>query len=129
MAKGKRPEQRTRNRRGAIVEKLLRCGSLLPEIRHLPRQHFLLPLIKQRPRNRARAEVRHVLILLQAIDRFLQDTLVAAKNRAVARQQKVRVVLDDALERLDEVRQVRAVMGVDHADTTVLVNVVAGEEE
>ena len=35
----------------------------------------------------------------------------------------------DALQRRDEVRDVRAVVGVDHADAAVLVDVVAAEEQ
>ena len=103
--------------------------SVLGKIRHLPRRHFFLPLIQQRPGNRAGAEVGHVLVLRQPVDRLLQNAIVAAEDRAVAGEQELGIVLDDALQALDEVGQVGAVMSVDDADAAVLVDVVAAKEQ
>ncbi|MEK7787619.1 MAG: hypothetical protein AAB658_19620, partial [Chloroflexota bacterium] len=44
--------------------------------------------------------------LRQAVDSLLEDAVGAAEDRAVARQQELRVVLLDAYQRLDELRQV-----------------------
>src|SRR5438128_11950990 len=88
----------------------------LTEIRHAAFNDFLFPFVQERPANSASAEVSHVLIAAEAIDRFLDDAVVAAKHRAVARQKEFGIVLADALERADEVGDVGAMMGVDHAD-------------
>src|SRR5437879_3667720 len=82
----------------------------LAEIRHAAFNDFLFPFVQERPANSASAEVSHVLIAAEAIDRFLDDAVVAAKHRAVARQKEFGIVLADALERADEVGDVGAMM-------------------
>ena len=99
------------------------------EVRHPPLAHVLFPLVQQRPADGAGAEVGHVLILRQPVDGLLQDAVVAAEDRAVAGQQELGVVLADALQRLEEVGDVGAVVGVDDADAAVLVDVVAAEKQ
>ena len=54
---------------------------------------------------------------------------IFAKNRTVAGKQILRVVVADAVERLNEARQVRAMMGVDGPDAAILVDVVAAEKQ
>ena len=60
---------------------------------------------------------------------FCRMRVVAAEDGAVAGQQELGVVACNALQRLQKLRDVRAVMGVDDADAAVLVDVVAAEEE
>jgi len=57
------------------------------------------------------AEVGHVLVLRQPVDGLLEDAVVAAEHRAVARQQELTVVARDPLQRLEEVGDIRAVGG------------------
>ncbi len=97
--------------------------------RQFPLDQFLFPLIHQRPVDRAGAEVGHVEITVQAVDRFLDVRVVFLEHGAVAGQQPLDIARLDALERLDEVGDAAAVVGVDRADTTVAEEVVAAEEQ
>ena len=45
----------------------------LTEIRHAAFNDFLFPFVQERPANSASAEVSHVLIAAEAIDRFLES--------------------------------------------------------
>src|SRR5262245_48358899 len=99
------------------------------EFRQPPRDHVRLPLVQQRPVHRTRSEVGHVLVAGQPVDRLLNDCRVAAEDRAVAGEQELRVVGQNAPQRLDEVRKLRPVVGVDHPDTRVLVDVVPAKEQ
>src|SRR5687768_13874100 len=99
------------------------------EVGQLAGGDFLFPFVEEWPGDGAGAEVGHVLILRQAVDRLLQDAVVTAKDRPVARQQELGVVLDDALQRLQVIRNVRSMMCVDDANAAVLVNVVAAKKE
>ena len=101
----------------------------MSQLRHLPREHVLLPLLLQRPGDGAGAEVGHVLVLREPVDGILKNLGIFPENRAVARQEELGVVVADARQRLDEAGQVRAVVGVDRADAAVLVDVVAAEEQ
>src|SRR6516165_4057357 len=101
----------------------------LSEIRHSALADFFFPFVQERPSDGARAEVGHVLIADKAVNRFLNDAVITAKHRAVAGQEELGIVLADALERVNEVRDVGAVMGINDPDTTVLVDVVAAEEQ
>ena len=73
------------------------------ELRHPPRDHVCFPLVEQRPGGGAGAEVGHVLILGQPVDRLLQDTRIAPEDGTVTRQQKLSVVTLDAPQRVGHV--------------------------
>ena len=68
-------------------------------------------------------------IAFQAIDCFLDVGVVFAKDGAVAGEEPLDVACLDALERLDEVGDAAAVVGVDRADAAVAENVVAREKQ
>ena len=55
--------------------------------------------------------------------------VVLAENRPVAGEQPLDIVLEDALQRVEERRDVAAVMGVDGADAAIAVNVVAAKQQ
>src|SRR5262249_1030367 len=98
-------------------------------VRHPALGDVLLPLVEQRPADGAGAEVGHVLVLAEAVDGLLQDAVVAAEDRPVAGQQELSVVAVDAAQRLEELGDVGAVVGVDGADAAVLVDVVPAEQQ
>src|SRR5437588_10259820 len=75
--------------------------------------HIGFPFVEQRPVNGAGAEIGHVLVLREPVDGFLQDTIVAAKNGAMTGKEVLRVVVENAFERIDELRDVGAVVRVD----------------
>src|SRR5687768_10738323 len=100
---------------------LIHRSSFPVEVWHLARGDLRLPVVEQRPGNGAGAEVGHVLVLGEAVDGFLEYLAVFAEGRAVAGQKEFGVVLADALERIDEVGKVSAVVRVDGADAAVLV--------
>src|SRR5262249_4168127 len=99
------------------------------KIRHSPRTDVRLPSIEERPTDGTRPEVGHVLILGQPVDGPLQNAIVTPKHRTMTRQEKLRIVLQDALERMDEVRDVRTMMSVDDADAAIFVNIVAAKQQ
>src|SRR5262249_12468837 len=84
---------------------------------------------QKRPTDCTGTEVGHVLILGQPVDGFLQDALIAPKDGPVTGQEEVRVVLKNAFEGMNEVRNVRTVVGIDNADAAVLIDVVADKEQ
>src|SRR5438128_854645 len=102
---------------------------LLTKIGHSSGVYVCLPLIEQRPADSAGAEVRHVLILVQPVDRLLHNPIVSFENGAVAWQQILRLILENAVERADEIGNIRAMMRVYDSDATVLVDVVAAEKK
>src|SRR5713101_9633214 len=104
-------------------------SSLIFKIRHSALADFLFPFVKERPAGGTGAEVGHVLIAGEAVDRFLDDAIIPAKHRAVAGQEELGIVLANALERMNEVRNIGAVMGVNDTDATVLVDVVTAEKQ
>src|SRR5713226_876437 len=89
---------------------------LLTKIRHSAFGNVLFPFIEQRPANGTGAEIGHVLIAGEAINRFLDDAVVAAKHRAMAGKKELGLVFANPLERGDVVGNIRAVMSVDDAD-------------
>src|SRR5262249_15122194 len=101
---------------------------LFREVRHPSREDVLLPLVEQRPAHSAGAEVGHVLILRQPIDRLLDNAVIAAKDRAMTGQQILRIIPADPTKRVEELGEARTVMRVDNADAAVLVDIVAREE-
>ena len=76
------------------------------QLRHLPREDVPLPLFFERPGHHAGAEVGHVLVLREPVDRILKNCRIFPKNRAVAGQEELRVVVAEACEGLDERREV-----------------------
>ena len=79
--------------RAAATRPCTREGS---QLRHLPRDDVLLPLLLQRPGDGAGAEVGHVLVLREPVDRILQNLGIFPENRAVAGEQELGVVVADA---------------------------------
>ena len=59
----------------------------------------------------------------------MQDAIVAAKDGAVAWEEKFCIILNDPFQRCDVFGEAGAVMGVDDTDAAVLVDVIAAEEE
>ena len=68
-------------------------------------------------------------VAFETVDRFLDVGIVFAEDWAVAGEQPLDVACLDALERLDEVGDAAAVMGVDRADAAVTKNVVTREKQ
>src|SRR5438128_808904 len=60
---------------------------LRAEVGHAALADVLLPLLQEGPAHHTGAEVGHVLVLRQAIDRLLDDAVVAAEHRTVTGQQ------------------------------------------
>ena len=73
---------------------------------------FRFPFIQQRPIDGAGAEVGHVLIAVQTINRRLQQLAIVAKRGAVAWQQPLDTAGLNSFERINERWQIRSVMGM-----------------
>jgi hypothetical protein len=98
-------------------------------LRHFAVHEFAFPLVHQRPVDGAGAEVGHVEIRFQARERLFDLAVVFAEDGAVAGEQPLDVAGFDPLQRLDEVGDAAAVVGVDRADAAVAEQVVAREEQ
>ena len=98
-------------------------------LRHLAVHQFAFPLVHQRPVDGAGAEVGHVQVGFQPGERAVDQAVVLAEDRAVAGEQPFDVAGLDPLQRLDEVGDAAAVVGVDRADAAVAEQVVAREEQ
>src|SRR5262249_32172359 len=105
------------------------CPSYVTSLRQLAVDQFALPLVHQRPVDRAGAEVGHVEIGLAPRDCAVDQPVILAKHRAVAGQEPLDVAGLDPLQRLDEIGDVAAVMGVDRANATIAEQIVAGKEQ
>ena len=91
----------------------LRRSSLKPLLRHFAGGQFFVPLVHQRPVEGAGAEVGHVQIAFQPLDRFVEHRVVLAEDRAMAGQQPLDVAVANSLQRTNEGLNVAAMMGVD----------------
>jgi hypothetical protein len=99
------------------------------QLRHFPREYVPFPLLLERPGHCAGAEIGHVLVFRQPIDGILENFRIFAKNRPVAGEKKLGIVVPDAGERLEILGYARAVMRIDDTNAIILVDVVAAEEE
>lgn len=68
-------------------------------------------------------------IAVESLDRFVEQVVVLAENRAVAGEQPFDVAVANPGERTNEGGDVAAVMGIDRADTAIAIDVVATEED
>ena len=98
-------------------------------IRELALSQLVFPLVEQGPIDGAGAEVGHVGVRLEPRDRRVEQGVVLAEDRPVRGEQVFGVAVADPPQAGDEVDEVRAVVGVDHADAAVAEDVVAREEQ
>jgi hypothetical protein len=105
-----------------------RCGWFLQN-RRFASEDVLLPLVEQWPGDRTGAEIGHVLVASQAVYSPLDHRAIVWKDRAVTGQQILEVGIADTFQRPNEVGDIRAVMGINHADTAIGKKVVATEKQ
>ena len=67
-------------------------------LRQRPFNDFRFPFVEQRPVDRAGPEVRHMLIAVESINRFLQQSLFFAERWPVARKQPFNVARLDSFQ-------------------------------
>lgn len=87
------------------------------------------PLFKEGPTDGTGAEVGEGLVADQAVDGFLNHGFVLHEGRAVTGKEDVRIIITNAFQAGDKVGQIGTVVGIDHADTTIAVEVVATEKD
>ena len=96
---------------------------------HPPFGQFVFELVHEGPVDRTGAEVGHMAVGIQAIDRPLHHGVVFAEDRAMAREQPFDIAIANAFEGADEGGQIAAVMGIDRTDSTIAVESIAAEEQ
>ena len=66
-------------------------------------EQFLVPLIEQWPIDGAGAEIRQVQIARKPIDRALEQRLIIAEDRPMARQQPFRIGIANTFQRPNKI--------------------------
>lgn len=101
---------------------------LFQAVRKLALCDLVVPFVHQWPAVSQRAEVGHLKVASNPFDGPIQECGVIGKNRSVAWSEPFHVAVTNPLKRLDEGLDVAAVVGVDGADATVSIDVVATEQ-